>query len=295
MCHFPINIKNPKKRLNADDFERIEVPCGKCNLCLKKRADQWFLRLSYELKKATSAYFVTLTYEDAPRTKNGLCTAKKSDLQDYFKRLRQREGGNNTYISYYASVEYGEKRHRPHYHIILFNVYDKNNITRAWSIEGKYLGFVTVSEITDARMRYVTGYIEKRVGIGNQVNDDRVKEFSLMSKKLGIHYVETATLYHTTTLRGYTQLGKRKFSLPRYYKDKMFPDHTITYDHQGVKFKVKSSNPIKKTISKINYDNFIQAQAKQLKNFDSVETFDHNRKCLAKRDNHELYSVLLTT
>lgn len=295
MCHFPINIKNPKKRLNIDDMERIHVPCGKCNKCLAKRADNWLLRLQYELKQATHAYFVTLTYDTAPRTKNGLFTAKKDDLQNYFKRLRKREG-NNTYIKYYASVEYGEKRHRPHYHIILFNVYDKINIYKAWSKNDKYLGIIDVQdEVNDARMRYVSGYIEKRVGIGTHEGDDRVPEFSLMSKNLGKHFIDVATLFHTTTLQGYTQLGKRKYALPRYYKEKMLPDHVTKFEHGEIKFKVKTPNLIKKQISKNNYENFLKQEARRAQNFNSIKDFDHNRKCLAKRDNPTLSKTFITS
>lgn len=295
MCHFPINIKNPKKRLNVDDYERIHVPCGKCNKCLAKRADNWLLRLQYELKTATTAYFVTLTYETAPRTKTGLYTAKREDLQNYFKRLRKREP-NNKYIKYYASVEYGEDRHRPHYHIILFNVYDKINVYKAWSKDNKYFGIVDVKdEVNDARMRYVTGYIEKKVGIGTYDSDDRVKEFSLMSKNLGKHFIDVASLFHTTTQQGYTQLGKRKFILPRYYKDKMLPDHTTIFKYGDIKFIVKTPNLIKKQISKNNYENFLKSQNQQIKNFNSHEAFDHNRKCLAQRDNPELSPIYITS
>lgn len=294
MCHFPINIKNPKKRLNVDDYQRINVPCGKCNLCLKKRADNWLLRLQYELKTATHAYFVTLTYEETPRTKNGLRTAQKSHLQDYFKRLRKREG-NNTYIKYYASCEYGKERHRPHYHIILFNVYDKINIYKAWSNKGKYMGTIEVEdEVNDARMRYVTGYIEKKVGIGTYDHDDRQKEFSLMSKNLGKHFLDVATLFHTTTQQGYTQLGKRKYCLPRYYKEKIFPDHKTQFKFGEIQFTVKSPNLIKKQISKNNYENYLQSEIRRISHFNSLEDFDKNRKALAERDNPTLQHLLIT-
>lgn len=279
---------------------RITVPCGKCNLCLKKRANQWFLRLFYELKTSTSAHFVTLTYETAPRSYNALKTCKKEDLQNYFKRLRQREKGNK-YIKYYACSEYGSHTHRPHYHAIVFNVREEKNLYRSWSVRGHYIGGVVVAPVNDQRMRYVTGYIEKKVGIGAVDYDDRLPEFSRMSKNLGLYYTKIATLHHSHTLNGFTQIGKRKFSLPRYYKQKMFPDkktNFITYaiDHNGfvidASFTITEKNSIANKISKNNYERFLITLDQRKKDFSSELAWLHNSSCLAERDNPTLTKIL---
>lgn len=191
MCNTPINIKNPAS-VNRQRWEpsRLMVPCGKCELCIKKRSNDWTLRLRYHQKEVHSSYFVTLTYTNCPRTQYGLNTLRKSDLQNFFKRLRQREG-SATQISYYACGEYGSEGQRPHYHIILFNVNEKRNIMKAWTIDNKLIGHVDIGEVAPASISYVTGYIGKKIGIPVYEQDDRLKEFSLMSKKS----VQTTSIY----------------------------------------------------------------------------------------------------
>ena len=55
-----------------------KVPCGQCKDCLQARANSWLVRLRSHMKDTFSSYFVTLTYENPPRTYNGLYTAKKT-------------------------------------------------------------------------------------------------------------------------------------------------------------------------------------------------------------------------
>ena len=63
MCITPITLKKSKLKHTFDDeLTYLKVPCGKCIECRKARVNQWFVRLSQELKRSTSAYFVTLTY-----------------------------------------------------------------------------------------------------------------------------------------------------------------------------------------------------------------------------------------
>lgn len=209
MCNKPRNISNPNFGKRGQEMKRILIPCGSCHSCNLNKAKDWFIRLKYEEKEALSAYFVTLTYNNEPRTTNGYCTAVKNDLQDYFKRLRKRESQRiinpktgrlktyyNTAIKYYAASEYGEKFHRPHYHAIVFNVNDINNLALAWSIKDQPLGIFSISPVTDERINYVAGYVGKKIGIPWRDNDDRLEEFSLQSKNLGIQYLKYVGDHH---------------------------------------------------------------------------------------------------
>lgn len=309
MCLFPIHIKNSKKVRCSKDYAVNIVPCGKCVKCLKKRANQWFLRLKYELKEATSAYFVTLTYENRflNQTKNGYMTTRKQDLQDYLKRLRKRESKlvlnkqtgkykrvYNDAISYYACSEYGKKGAffmRPHYHLIIFNVSDVRNLSRAWSVNGQYIGNPDIKDICDERLRYVTGYIEKKVGIGDDPNDDREKEFSLMSKGLGLYYTKVAKLHHTNTLNGYTKLGKHIFTIPRYYRNKMFPDEKTVFQQGEIKFTITTKNIINQKIAEKNYENFLISEARRIKDFGSLQNWHANSDGLTTIYNRSLKQV----
>lgn len=54
--------------------------------------------------------------------------------------------------------------------------------------------------------------------------DDRIREFSLMSKGLGVNYVTPAMKkYHQQTMTGlHIHPGGRIQSLPRYYRERIF-------------------------------------------------------------------------
>jgi len=97
------------------------VPCGKCPNCTARNVSQWSFRLTQELKVATTAYFITLTYDTAhiPITPTGRLTLNFRDLTLFFKRLRKAHGHSR--IKYFAVGEYGGNTKRPHFHVILFN------------------------------------------------------------------------------------------------------------------------------------------------------------------------------
>lgn len=67
MCYHPkrILVKNPHTTVAYPlSYIELEVPCGKCVACLRKRKNDYAARLSREVKTATSMFFVTLTYNN---------------------------------------------------------------------------------------------------------------------------------------------------------------------------------------------------------------------------------------
>lgn len=153
------------------------VPCGKCLACKKRRVSGWSFRLLNQGRVSDSAHFITLTYDTkhVPITDRGYMGLSKRDVQLFFKRLRKsHESG--TQIKYYACGEYGGKTFRPHYHIILFNA-KLELIQPAWQ-----LGQVHYGDVSGASIGYCLKYICKEGKIPLHKNDDRQKEFALMSK-----------------------------------------------------------------------------------------------------------------
>lgn len=228
-------------KLKDVDFK---VPCGKCLPCQKKRRSDWSLRLEHEYLFADSAFFVTLTYNDAsvPRTKEGYLTLNKKHLQHYIKRLRNDNVHylSKTYkvpkkevknvskpIRYYAIGEYGSKTRRPHYHILIFN-YDINNITPIrdqWknTQTGIKYGHVDIGTVSGASINYVTKYMFKYHG----KKDKRVKPFSLMSKKpiIGHAYLENYGTHHIKNDTLITADGNGvERRLPKAYIRRLFTD-----------------------------------------------------------------------
>jgi len=197
----------------------IPVPCGKCYDCLARRISGWSYRLVKEAEVSSSAFFITLSYdnENVPITKNKFMTVKKTDVQKFFKRLRKL---NTEKIKYYCAAEYGTKGKRPHYHIIMFNV-DIETVDRAWT-----LGRVHSGSVTEASVGYTLKYISKKQQIPTHARDDREPEFSLMSKRMGANYVTPQMVkFHKADLKNrmfITIKDGKKIAMPRYYKDRIY-------------------------------------------------------------------------
>lgn len=207
--------------------EKVPVPCGKCPLCKQRRVNQWVFRLMEEEKRCTSSYFVTLTYDTkhVPITENSFMTLRKSDFQNFMKRLRKLCPGSN--IKYYAAGEYGSKTNRPHYHAIIFNCPDSALFQQAWTLDSSPLGHVDVGTVTSDSVAYTLKYIDKSVWQRKHTRDDRVPEFSLMSKGLGVSYLSPAVVnYHrrNMSILYLTKLSGHRVAMPRYYRNKIWSE-----------------------------------------------------------------------
>lgn len=194
-CAHPVWIK-------TREGLRKEVACGNCVQCRIARSREWAVRCLNESLYWAHSSFVTLTYNDDNLPDNGsLC---KDDLQKFVKRLRKSLSSDGRKIKYFASGEYGEKTHRPHYHLIVFGMeacrcaknqnpgemcgcVDRTEVIRAWGKGGvDRLGSVTYESI-----RYVADYVLK-IGKTLPVDLEDVLErpMQLMSLGLGRRYCD---------------------------------------------------------------------------------------------------------
>lgn len=201
--------------------KQIYVPCGKCPTCLRRRMDGWAFRLYQQSKIATSAMFLTLTYDNStvPISDSGYLTLRPSDLQLYMKRLRKVCGEK---LKYYSCGEYGARTFRPHYHQILFNA-DITKIQNAWQN-----GHVHYGDFTGASVAYTLKYMCKKSSV-KYSGDDRQIEFSHMSKGLGVNYLSPAIVnYHRADLRRlYLNNNDKKVAMPRYYRNRIYTDEEL--------------------------------------------------------------------
>lgn len=145
------------------DGKAYALPCGKCLDCVKQWQNNWVFRMSKEAENSKSAFFITLTYNNENLPSSG--EINKPEFQKFVKRLRKRY--SPTRLRFFGCGEYGSKKGRPHYHLILFfddleeikNVHTK--VLQSWQ-----KGFVLVSPINDlAQFRYVAKYINKLSGM----------------------------------------------------------------------------------------------------------------------------------
>ena len=128
--------------------------------------------------------FVTLTYSNEYLPPH--YSLRKKDLQLFFKRLRKHFTLSK--IKYYASGEYGEETHRPHYHAVIFGIspieYRKIQEDRqVW-----HHGHVDIGYSVDQKSAsYTAKYAAKR--LGNQQDwHPRQKPFQLCSQGIGKQY-----------------------------------------------------------------------------------------------------------
>lgn len=213
-CFKPFTVTDENKR-------QIPVPCGKCPSCISRRISGWCFRIQQEYKVSHNALFVTLTYGDgkADRTENGFLTLNKKHLQDFFKRLRHE---CPLKVKYFVCGEYGGKKGRPHYHAIIFNA-SIEAIEKTWQQGRCHYG-----EVNAASVQYVLKYMDKAFGfdLKKHSRDDRLREFQLQSKGLGLSYVNERTVkYHTSNLEKNVFLtieDGKKIAMPRYYKLKIY-------------------------------------------------------------------------
>lgn len=219
MCDSPFHVL-PKGRTKS-----VPVPCGRCPPCKRRRVNSWVFRLLEEDKVSSSSHFITLTYDTrtVPISGHGYMTLHKPDFQDFMKRLRKLTTNN---VKYYAVGEYGSKTERPHYHAIVFNVPDKEMFMQAWTLNGQQIGSVHVGNTTGDSIAYCMKYIDKDEKRRYRHRDDRIPEFSLMSKGLGASYITDATKrYHSDISKTYiTKEGGYKIAIPRYYAKILYTD-----------------------------------------------------------------------
>lgn len=221
-----MHCKNPYalQRLKGSTLKTIPtqkyeffVPCGKCLYCRLQRRKEWCLRLQHENSYHTKSSFVTLTYtdENLPMVQGTeRSTLKKSDLQNFFKKLRKK----GYKFKYYACGEYGEKTERAHYHAIIFGIdYEETKpINDAWDHGSTHIGSVTADSI-----RYVAQYIDKKI-YGKKSEHhyrQRTPEWQCNSQGLGRRFLIDNIC--DITSNGYVKYKDLECTIPRYYLKQM--------------------------------------------------------------------------
>lgn len=212
----------------------MHVPCGKCAFCIKKAINSWCLRLRHEMDVSSSAYFITLTYNDEhlPFAFCDIKTKKvsqgelcKRDLQLFIKRLRKSNPG----IRYFAVGEYGSNFERPHYHVVLFNLVDLDLVTKHWKdSQGNDIGFVKGSRANAGRIRYMVAYMALPQDVSH-----RSPPFRLMSRNPGIgsSYVDKMGDHHRARSDCVVWDFDCPNAMPRYYMEKIFDEGQRRYIH----------------------------------------------------------------
>lgn len=181
-------------------MDGYRLPCGQCVHCRLERKDDWVCRIMHERQLHDTGWFITLTYDDKhlPCRVNGKASLVVKDAQDFMKRMRK----DSPYeVRYFLSGEYGEKRGRPHYHLLLFGyelpdlvpagergghkVFRSRVLSELWQ-----MGDVVVGSVSPDSAAYVAGYcVDKVTGRGAAAYyGHRVPEYAVMSLRPGLGF-----------------------------------------------------------------------------------------------------------
>lgn len=178
---------------DSKDPDAFLIPCGKCIGCKLDYAREWSDRMMLEYLCTGKAIFITLTYRQEeleklpilglnPATGEVFHAFRKSDYQNFLKRLREKLSDKEILVRYFLCAEYGDKTLRNHYHAILFGI-SMNDLQKSfqdvfsyhgmnelhqphWSskfLEDKWkLGFVQIADATQETMNYCARYTSKK-------------------------------------------------------------------------------------------------------------------------------------
>lgn len=99
----------------------VQVPCQQCWQCKEGRVRDWIGRCIAETKTSFASTVMTLTYGDSPRMNAQdnewhATSLVYHDVKNYMKLLRY----HGFPVRYFAVGEYGSRKGRAHWHIVLF-------------------------------------------------------------------------------------------------------------------------------------------------------------------------------
>lgn len=213
------------------------------------RAEDWKTRLRLQQEASSSAFFVTLTYDDEhlPHDENGNPCFAPDHLKAFHKKMRvylkrgefiddrplfgkYRFPLENRPFKYFVTSEYGpDEGHRPHYHGIYFDLPDDIYTTellirKCWI----YGSIITVSELSEGRISYTAEYA-LNARVCSFAPPDWMPHIFRVSKGIGAALFESPRVVdwmrQNPAKRVYLPApggGKRRLS--RYLKDKVFDD-----------------------------------------------------------------------
>lgn len=253
----------------------LKLPCGHCAVCRKNKRKEMTVRLTNEIESHEHSCFLTLTYKteelpyvnqktgeikryselkkemdsffytDEEYLKDWNPTLVKSDLQLFIKRLRKhltskvKKDDGRDYVEsirYFAVGEYGVKKSRPHWHVIIFgwipsdlevfcnrgqyNLYRSKQVEKCWTE-----GISIVGECNNSVAKYCAQYVTKKEDKSIIYPPFVQKELVLCSKNSGAIGANYCDKYWKQILEqnGVGMLNRKtgkfyKYRIPSYYK-----------------------------------------------------------------------------
>lgn len=154
----------------------LMVPCGKCEDCLRRQRNDWFVRLERELAyckaEGHQAIFITITI--APKYYEKALLDPAGFIRRWNERIRHKIGHSFKHAFFQEFGTHPETGTHPrlHFHGFLFAADAMYNDIRTAVSD---LGFVWLAKGTHKRARYVVKYITKQIGFNpEQIADQNI-------------------------------------------------------------------------------------------------------------------------
>lgn len=249
MCLYPKIVFNPKYKANKknggkippltdDRVKHVPIGCGKCIECAKKKAREWQVRLTEEIKTDKTGRFMTMTFSEKSleslraiaeeeirkmpikKQKNIIIENEIARIatRKFLERWRAKHGKS---VKHWLITELGHKNtERIHIHGIIFTNECKKEIEDRWSYgwidDGKYVNERTIN--------YITKYITK-----TDIEHKGYQPKIMTSAGIGKGYIESRDSTRNKYKKGETneayedRKGYKK-ALPIYYRNKIYTD-----------------------------------------------------------------------
>lgn len=154
----------------------LMVPCGRCEECLRRLRNDWFVRLERELARCKAehcqAIFITITID--PRYYDDALRDPARFIRRWNERVRHRIGHSFKHAFFQEFGTHPETGSEPrlHFHGFLFGTDVLYNEIRKAVGD---LGFVWLAKGTHKRARYVVKYVTKQIAFDpEQIADKTV-------------------------------------------------------------------------------------------------------------------------
>lgn len=262
-CVRPLRVKNPrfrgdprsfKVRFNAlmypEDYREnyyMDVPCGKCYLCRKHKANAWRIRLYeecsntptfiYEGKRVYRAIFVCFTFDDdhlpTPESRENVATTIRK-----WRDLWRKKFGKSP--RYFCTTDKGTQYGRLHLHLIIFNPYDYKKNRELSIVDLEKCGFFWRNGMvrypswleSEKGISYVTGYLT-----GSNLERNAIKHNLPMCKEAREHipFIFVSNGLGSSMLEKYEKYVPRKILYEGEYRT-MSPLKVVKYKVKTKRF-----------------------------------------------------------
>lgn len=243
MCLYPKLIKNPKYKKTKKnggvipavrDKRVMAVPigCGRCAECMKKKANEWRVRLMEEIRDSKNGHFVTLTFSDESiKELKEECETEGYELDNDIAKLATRrflERWRKKYkksVRHWLTTELGHQgTENVHMHGIIWTDKSAEEIEERWKYGHVWAGAGKRTYVNEKTVNYIIKYVTKVDG-----DHKYYKPVILCSPGIGAGYTKRSGIINNKYKKGETKEHYRakngiKMGLPVYYRNKVYTE-----------------------------------------------------------------------